>query len=128
MATLAAPPVLPLASPLPDSPKDDAYTNEQWRTLLAIMDTIVPSIRRESQSATCENVGQQTISEERYNAAVANLKNLVKNMPDSESLDQYLDEKPSDSPVFVDLLKRVLIQYTREDARKGLGLVLSALK
>lgn len=39
-----------------------------------------------------------------------------------------MDERASDSADFQEMVKRTLCHYAREDARKGLALVLSALK
>src|ERR1700730_58107 len=113
----------PLAPPLPDPPAGEVFTSNQWQILMSIMDTIIPSIRRESSKS--DGITQLTISDETYNAAVAHLKKTVKDAPDSESLGKYLDEKPSDNPDFQDLLKRSLVHFAREDARKGLAFILS---
>jgi hypothetical protein len=116
----------PLASPLPDLPPGDPFTEEQWKILMAIMDTIIPSIRRE---ATTDNkIDQLTVSDEQYNTAVDRLKSTVVNPPSSESLDEYLDERPSANPRFQSLLKRYLGHYAPEDAKKGLSFILSTLK
>lgn len=116
----------PLPVPLPEGPSEKYFTDEQWTTLMAIMDTVIPSVRRESASGN--KTSQLTVPDVEYNAAVDHLKETVVNAPESESLDEYLDEKPSDNPAFHGLLRRTLIQYTRDDARKGLAFILSALK
>jgi hypothetical protein len=116
----------PLAAPLPDGPSDQFFTDEQWTTLMAIFDTVIPSVRRES--TTGNKTSQLVVLDVEYNAAVDDLENIVVNAPDSRSLDKYLGEKPSDNPAFQDVLKRALIQYTRDDGRKGLAFILSALK
>ena len=116
----------PLANPLPDLPPGDPFTEDQWKILMAIMDTVIPSIRRET--TTSNKVEQLTVSDVQYNAAVDHLKNTVVNPPTNESLDEYLDERPSANPRFQSLLKRYLGQYAPEDAKKGLSFVLSTLK
>jgi hypothetical protein len=92
------------------------------------MDTVIPSVHRESQSSGPVDLNRQAISDSRYIEAVEHLKQTVARPPETAILDEFLGEKPSDSPEFLDMLKRTLIHYTREDARRGLGLVLSALK
>jgi hypothetical protein len=116
----------PLATPLPEGPAEKPFTDAQWTTLMAIMDTVIPSIRR--QTTTADSLSQLTVSDVEYNATVQHLKETVVDAPDSESLDVYLNEKPSDIPEFQELLSRLLVFYGREDARKGLGVILSALK
>jgi hypothetical protein len=116
----------PLANPLPDQPPGDPFTEDQWKILMAIMDTIIPSIRRET--TTSNKIAQLTVSDVQYNTAVDHLKNTVVNPPTNESLDEYLDERPSANPRFQPLLKRYLGQYAPEDAKKGLSFVLSTLK
>jgi hypothetical protein len=43
-------------------------------------------------------------------------------------LDEYLSEKPSANPEFQELLKRSLLHFSREEARKKLAFLMSALK
>ena len=93
---------------------------------MAIMDTIIPSIRKESN--TSNKIEQLTVSDVQYDTAVDHLKSTVVEPPTSEALDEYLDERPSANPRFQSLLKRYLGQYAPEDAKKGLSFVLSALK
>ncbi|KAF8848869.1 putative long-chain-alcohol oxidase FAO2 [Acephala macrosclerotiorum] len=119
METLA-----PLAAALPEPPAEGPYTEDNWRTLLAIMDTVIPSIRRET-TATDKST-QLTISDIEYNKTVNYFKNNT-NAPDSKSLDEYFDERPSANPKFQELLKRTFVFNVREDARKGLGFILAAL-
>jgi hypothetical protein len=116
----------PLVTPLPDAPTEGFFTDANWSTLMAIMDTVIPSIRRET--TTSNKLYQLTISDVEYNAKANHLKRTVVNPPDSESLELYLNERPSDIPRFQDLLKRTLVFFTRDDAKKGLTLVLSTLK
>ena len=116
----------PLAAALPEGPDGEAFTAEQWTTLLAIMDTVIPSIRRETASTNPKS--HFIVSEQEYDTAAFHLQKTVVDPPDRESLDKYLDERPSDNPRFQDLLKRTLVFYGREDSRKGLALVLSTLK
>jgi hypothetical protein len=116
----------PLATPLPDGPPEGFFTDANWSTMMAIMDTVIPSIRREI--TTSNKLYQLTISDVEYNSKVNHLKKTVVNAPDSESLDEYLNERPSDIPRFQDLLKRTIVCFARDDAKKGLTFVLSTLK
>jgi hypothetical protein len=125
MATTEAEALAPLATPPPDGPAELPFSALQWTTLLAIMDTVIPSIRRET---TTNKVNQLTISDIEYNQTVHHLKKTLVNSPTSESLDEYLDEKPSDNPRFLALLQRTLSTFARDDAKQGLSLILTTLK
>lgn len=116
----------PLATPLPDAPGEQFFSDDQWTTLMAIMDTIIPSIQVEA--ATGIKPSQLIVSHDEYKKAVDNLQKNVKDAPQGEALRKYLEEKPSDNPQFQELLRRSLIHFSREDARKGLAFILSALK
>ena len=116
----------PLANPLPDLPPGEPFTEEQWTILMAIMDTIIPSVRRDS--TTNDMISQLVVPDVEYDTAVDHLKETVVDPPTSEALDKYLDERPSVNPRFQSLLKRSLGQYAPEQARKGLSFVLSTLK
>ena len=118
--------VVPLATPLPDGPNEEPFTAAQWTTLMAIMDTVIPSIRRDT--TTNRTISQLAIADVEYNAAAGHIRKTVVNAPDSESLDEYLNEKASDNPRFQAVLKRTLGHYTPEESRKGLAFVLSALE
>ena len=106
MATTEVEALAPLATPLPEGPSELPFSALQWSTLLAIMDTVVPSIRRET--TTNSDVKQLTISDVEYNQTVHLLQETLVNSPDSESLDEYLNEKPSENPRFQALLQRTL--------------------
>lgn len=122
--TLAA--LAPLATPLPDAPEGDVFTKEQWTTLMAIFDTVIPSIR--SKSTKANRLSQLQISDQEYNKTVANIQKTVYNAPDVDTLDNYFDEKASDYPEYQEWLKRTFALYIREDGRAGLAFILSAMK
>lgn len=126
MATSEVEALTPLATPVPDGPTELPFSELQWSTLLAIMDTVIPSIRRET--TTNNTINQLTISDVEYNKTVKHLKKTLANSPDSKSLDEYLDEKPSDNQRFQALLQRTLSTFVRDDARQGLSLILTTLK
>lgn len=126
MATTEVEALAPLATPLPDEPSDLPFSELQWKTLLAIMDTVIPSIRRET--TTSNQINQLTISDVEYNQTVQQLKKTLVNAPTSEALDEYLDEKSSDNPRFQALLQRTLSTFAHDDAKQGLSFVLTTLK
>jgi len=118
MAGIVANPTEPIA--------DQHFTDAQWTTLMAIMDTVIPAVHREA--TTSYQTTQLTISNEKYSKAVEHLKANVVDPPSTELLDSYLSERPSENPAFQALLRRTLVDYSRDDARKGLAIMLSALK
>lgn len=118
--------IAPMASPIPSGPEGEFFNADQWRTLLSIMDAIIPKVVRESVSGNLTN--EDTVPDSDYNAAILHLKENVVNAPDGKSLEAYLEERPSDMPDFEDILLRTLVQYSREDARKGLAGLCGALK
>lgn len=126
MATAEVEALAPLATPLPDGPSELPFSGLQWTTLLAIMDTVIPSIRRET--TTSNQINQLTISDVEYNHTVQQLKKTLVDPPTSEALDEYLDEKPSDNPRFQALLQRTLSTFAHDDAKQGLSFVLTTLK
>jgi len=118
--------IMPLTVALSDPPLDGYFTPTQWTTLLSIIDTVIPSYKRESTSVPSPKI--PTLPDIEYNSITTSLKQNLLSKPTDTQLDEYLAEKPSDSPEFQDLLRRTLVQYSREDARKGLAFLTSALK
>lgn len=118
-----------LPSLLPDGPEEGPFTDTNWTTLLAIMDTVIPSISREkSGTSTNSEIDHRTISDEEYQTTVTYLKENVFDPPKDSDLDGFLAERASEIPAFQELLKRSLVFYASEDSRKGLAFILSALK
>lgn len=116
----------PLAAPLPPPPEGEFFTPEQWQTLLSIVDTVIPTIRKEKRISNKTN--EVAIADKSFNATLDHLQKTVVSAPNVDDLEDYLAEKASDNAAFIDLLKRTLILYAPEDARKGLAILLSALK
>ncbi|THV55113.1 hypothetical protein BGAL_0014g00430 [Botrytis galanthina] len=117
--------IAPIVTPLPDPPGDQYFTDLQWTTLMAIMDTVIPSIHK--ASVTNDPFSQLSVPDEQYSDAVAHMRTTISSPPSSEALEAYLNEKPSDIPAFQDILLRTLTIYAREDARKVLGFILTTL-
>jgi hypothetical protein len=121
----------PLATPLPPPPAGAHFTQAQWDILMAIMDTIMPRIVRQSKVGELrgkEKLNVYVMPEADYRTAIAHMKESVVDPPDEETFDAYLAERPSDNAEFQDLLLRQLVHYAREDQRDGMKFVLSALR
>ncbi|KAK2762316.1 hypothetical protein FQN54_001326 [Arachnomyces sp. PD_36] len=105
----------PVASPLPPPPNEDVFSPDQWSTLLAIGDTIIPSISTTTSS---------------YSSAKSFLLSSLEDPSSDDSsrlIDSYLAENPSSIPQFKDALKALFGRYIHNEGRKGLTLVLTAL-
>jgi hypothetical protein len=116
--------IAPLTSPLSPPPGGEFLTDSQWNTLMAIADTVIPSIGVSSHPSP----HGLAIDSTEYATAVETLKALIPEIGDRNLAQRYLEERPSALPGFKEFLHRVLGQYTREDARKGLRMLLSALE
>lgn len=123
-----ATPYTPLASPLPPPPEEDVFTPDQWTVLLAIADAIIPSIRSPD---TADPSTQLSVSDSELNAAKTHIQNGLDD-PNSEESAQlvtsYLEESASSVPQFKDSLKTIFGRHIHHEGRKGLTLVLTALK
>lgn len=116
--------IAPLASPLPPLPEGEVLTKAQWTTLMAIGDAIIPSIG--PSNSTLPNTLALEATE--YGSAISKLES---NLPENASRDiahRYLAESASATPGLRELLHRMLTDYVRTDARKGICVVLSALE
>jgi hypothetical protein len=116
--------IAPLASPLPPPPEGDALTEDQWKTLYAIGDTVIASI---TDSASDEN-HQLAVPVADYDAALQELKSGTSAADSTSATKIYLQESASDLADARDTVHRLLIDYTRKDSRDGLLVLLSALK
>ncbi|KAM0490040.1 hypothetical protein ACHAP8_011961 [Fusarium lateritium] len=97
----------PIDIGLPEGPSSEPLTTVQWQVMMAIMDTII---------ARCPT---DTISPLQ--------KNTILNNCDASTLDAFLAEKPSDMPLFQDILKRLLANLPA-DKLSGIGTICSLLE
>lgn len=104
----------------------DGFTEANWQMLMAIMDTVIPSIQKESVSA--KGLNDRTVSDREYDGAIAQIKEEVVGVSDDQLLEVYFNEKASSIPQFQELLRETVSKHVREDAKKGLAFVMSALK
>jgi hypothetical protein len=118
-------PTTPKEAPLAPLSSTDPLNQDQWRTLLAFADTVVPCIRpvRSARKgidlALPDNDYAITLNKiERYTIASGN----------RELATQYLSERPSDSQVFKDNLYRLLSLFVPADLKQQLALGLTLLK
>ena len=117
-------------SPLGDLPKDDPLTKDQWRTLLAIADTVVPAIIESTKPSTPFKA--IAVESKRYAGIVATIDKYAReseHVNKTENLTQeYLAERPSKIPGFRDALYRFLALNTPPDQVRMIGIILNLLK
>ncbi len=94
---------------------------------MAIADTVIPSISIQSTTKAIEGSGLE-ITEREYVEVAEKMKAALPAEADVTLVERYLQETASSIPDFRENLQRTFSQYVREDARKGIALILSALK
>ena len=114
----------PLDALLPPIPEGEVLTAAQWRTLIAIADAIIPAI----EVSTTPSHDKLSIQTSEYANAIDQIKNLTPPLADGKAAERFLSESASSTPGFRDSIHRQLRQYMREDALKGIRVILSALE
>lgn len=117
--------IAPLATTLPNPPDGEVLTPDQWATLLAVAETVVPSVCASKATA---GTSELALNESDYNALVRNLQDEVANPPDDQAIAEYLQESATGYTLFRQELHRTLAVYVREDARKRMAFLLNTLK
>ena len=114
----------PLATPLPPPKDGQVLTDSQWTTLMAIADTVIPSV----QVSTEQSPTQFVIQASDYTTSTEIIKKAVPTKDSAEKARQYLNERPSSIPDFREAISRLLSDHLRDDAQKGIRVILSALE
>lgn len=91
---------------------------------MAIADAIIPSI--EVSSNPSDN--SLLLAPPEYASAAETISRRLPAQTDPDLTQQFLQENPSSVPGFKELMHRILADYIREDARKGMRVILSALE
>jgi hypothetical protein len=122
---MAAASFTPLDAPLFPIPDDPIFTQSQWETLLSLSDVVVPALTTET---TSKALYQKTVSAKEFDSTLATLTAQTK-APDAAQIAlQYLSENASSNPQFKEALRRTVLLYVPQESKKGLSLVLNALK
>ncbi|KAL1598803.1 hypothetical protein SLS60_007945 [Paraconiothyrium brasiliense] len=116
--------VSPKATTLPPLPAEDPLTPAQWRTLLAIAETIVPAVK---PSATARGRTEIVVTDNEYSAIVSRLKGLTPDLDGEEAAKAVLDDNPALDPVFREELRRVIALTLPQSNRKDLSIILNIL-
>ena len=90
---------------------------------MAIADTIIPSIVVSSNPSP----NKLSISASEYTTAISKLKKTISTEV-ADAPHKYLQENASSTPGFQETLHRQLGHYVRQDALKGIRVILSALE
>ena len=116
----------PLATVLRPPPDDEVLTPDQWTTLLAIADTVIPSIRPTTHASPSE-LAPLYLPPAEYSSVLTSLRSSVTNPPPDNVLEDFLLASPSTSPTFRQEFQRTLALHIRDDARKGIALIITTL-
>ena len=114
----------PLDTSLPPVPAGEVLTKSQWATLLAIADTIIPAIEAHPSSS----IDKLVIPTSEYTTALHSVRNEATTNAGRDAVESYFGEKGSSVPGFQQSLQRTFSHYIREDALKGIRVILSALE
>ncbi|KAL8906835.1 MAG: hypothetical protein Q9171_006115 [Xanthocarpia ochracea] len=115
--------IAPLDAPLPPVPEGEVLTPSQWTTFLAIADTIVPAI----EASSTHSVSKLAIQPSEFTTAVQSIQQLIPADAPSEAVQRYMGDKASLTPGFKDSIHRTFGNYIRDDALKGIRVILSSL-
>jgi hypothetical protein len=119
-------PVTIKASPRAPKPEEDPLTQDQWRTLLAIADTVVPAIVEQSKGT----VSFKAIAVEptEYARAVTAIEKHALRQQRTDFAIDYLKERPSQLPAFKEAVWRFLALNTPQDQLKAMRMGLNLLQ
>jgi hypothetical protein len=123
--TLSLSKYTPKPSPVADLPTTDPLTQDQWRTILAFADTVVPCIRPIGSARKGIDLA---LPENDYAATLSKVEQYASFSGNPDLATQYLSERPSESQAFKDNLYRLLALYCPDDLRQQLTLGLTLLK
>ena len=84
--------VSPKATTLPRLPAEDPLTQAQWKTLLAIAETIVPAVKP-TAIARVEN--EIAVSDNEYSTAISTLARLTPEADSEAAAKALLDDSPA---------------------------------
>jgi hypothetical protein len=119
--------VSPKATPLPPLPAEDPLTPAQWKTLLAITDAVVPSIK---PTSTANAKSEVAVQDSDYSTAVSALRAFIPedDLDADTAAKQYLADNASSNPAFKMELQRIFAMYMPQDQKKQLVMILNILE
>lgn len=114
----------PVPPALPPPPGDGYFDETQWAVLMAVLDTVIPSIK--PASAVTDDRTQHAVDDGRFDEITAKVQTDMAEPPPVDILNAYLEDRPSANPAFMDALRRMLTALP-DSGRRQLGAMLSAL-
>jgi len=122
MAELHAEHIRQAPSPLPPV-AEDILTAEQWGILLAVTDTVIPSLT----PLEGNRLLKQPLRKDVYEASCKRLEQSVNLEGSQELVQSYLAESASAQPAFKDGFSRLINVYLHDQAQRELVFILKAL-
>lgn len=114
---------VPLDVPIPPLPDTQLFSELQWKTLLSLADTMIPSVRSSGNANTTK-----VVPAPQFDSAVSKLASDIPGPDSAQKATRYLEENASSNPAFRDNIQRLFGTFVHQEGRKGLSLVLNALK
>lgn len=89
-----------------------AMGENEWRMLLALMDTVLPPIQRESTAPDDRSIDVSYISDDAHRDFISHLRDntIILDSASPEDLDEYLALKATDEALFQQTLGGMLLQ------------------
>ncbi|KAL4739537.1 putative long chain fatty alcohol oxidase [Aspergillus similis] len=113
----------PLEAAIPPVPTNEVLTDLQWKTLLAVADTVIPSICVSGDASP----NQKSVTESQFESAVSKLAANIRVSNAADVARAYLQENVSSLQRFKDGLQRLIANDVHEEGRKGLCMILDIL-
>ncbi|KAJ5671500.1 long chain fatty alcohol oxidase [Penicillium longicatenatum] len=113
----------PLEAAIPPVPTNEILTDLQWETLLALADTVIPSVRVSGDASS----SQKAVTDSQFESAVSKLAVNIKASNATDVARAYLQEDVSSLQGFRDGLQCLFANDVHEEGRKGLCMILDAL-
>jgi len=123
-SSLPSAPVPPKATPLPPLSKDEPLTKDQWRTILALADAMVPCVKPAGAAGPKDLEVPASV----YVTSLANIEEFALASDEVGLAKAYLSERPSEVPEFVESLHRLLSFNIPSDMKQQMTMGLNLLK
>ena len=114
---------VPLDVPVPPIPQAELFSELQWKTLLSLADTVIPSIRSSGDANSTK-----VVPESQFSATVSTLASNIRDPDSVQIATRYLEESASSNPAFRDAIQRLFGSFVHQEGRNGLSFILNALK
>ncbi|KAI0105881.1 long-chain fatty alcohol dehydrogenase [Daldinia grandis] len=103
---------------------DSVFTEYQWQALLALVDSVVPSVVVGEPKAT--NGNRIAITQDEFDGFYQKVQQKMKNPPTVEEFREYLSARPVDNPKFISALKGTIANLPPTPV-KQLSFILNAI-